>query len=293
MSKPGINFSPVNWDMKHSGITTSVEVPCYNNLDLITEPSDVLPTMILLGYGERRRVAETTLRVLGEKQISAVAVDVSFNYIPADKSRIEQAAAEVTHAVADNLKEMAGLKPEDTIEAIGHSGGGGVWAWARQYRAEGLGDAVLWAPIGFSHAEDIELSEKARIMHFLKRYAPNAFKQNLGDPATYPATFEIGSQIVFDLLTRRFLKKVGFAVTNAVQRQAVEHVNSGFRLAILSTDDDGVFPEAETQQSVMACRKPGDNLPDFIMAPGAHVPMSSKVGLSQLAVATDYLLVSR
>ncbi len=273
----------------HPEIPTDVEIPIYDNTDMLDNPNDGLPILILGGYGENHRITSQTIRKLGEQQIAAVGAILPYNELPADRRIIEAASIEMPHAIGDMLKERANLPPESPIKTINHSQGGGAWALARRHRSEGFGDTVLWGPVGFNTPETHRAAENRRIADFVGRFILNALKQNPLDPAVLPAGLEVSGQAVYDIRTGRFVPKVGLAVMLALQREAIGHVNQGHRVGILTGKRDGIFKDEEIAGALQANAVRGDLLPDILEAPGSHPNMNTRAGMKQLRVATGYL----
>jgi pimeloyl-ACP methyl ester carboxylesterase len=264
-------------------------VPYFDNAPLVDELPGTLPWLLLGGYGENEWTTRYTIEKLGALQIHAVGAVMPFKQLSADRREIYAGCVNLPHAVGDQLRNQYEA-PAALLEIIGHSQGGGIWGMVRRERPEGLGNAVLWAPVGYNLPETIaDTAERERVKNFVSRFGTNALKQNPLDLAGDRAGLEVAAQLVFDIRTHRFVPKVGMAVMLALQREAIKHVNDGRRVGILLGRSDRVFRAKEIIEATMACRQPDDCLPDFIPVDGSHATMSSRVGLRQLQLAAAYL----
>ena len=275
-----------NWDYDH-GRVDSIPIQCYETEGGQIDPN-VPPILFLGGYGERNWATKRVMREFGRLGLRAVGLVMPFDLLTADKLAVETACVEVPRLVADHYREQQALA--HGLPVIAESQGAGVLLRSVEDQPDSFADIGLDAPVCVHLEKGCALSEEQRRRQFYHRFFANALKQPLSDPVNLASVYTIGSQLLFDISTGRFPKKVGLAMTRHFNETVQHHLARGHKVVIVSGTDDRVFPATEIEAAFKSFQPPGTPLPDYVTVPGtSHVASASKKGIAVLGTTLKHL----
>lgn len=287
-----VSRQEVNWDYRRPGfLTKSVPVTVFENSSQVNAPADSLPTILVPGYGSGKRATRKVIDWLGDQGVHAIGVVLPLNQVPAERHAVQAVSKEVIHTVGDVSKEQRGLSTSTPMDALCDSQGGGAWLDSRSERSEGLGDAALIQPVGLRDPNLLIGKTEAQLRHdFLRRFSKDALKQPKGEVEAFFIGGNVLGQFMFDATTRRLKEKLNYALSKCFSGEIVDHIKKGNRVALITSEGDGVFPIAEIRQSLSDYHE--SIRPEVILLPGLpHATLTTEPGQKLLKAGIDFLAV--
>jgi len=200
----------------------------------------------------------------------------------------------VPHAISDHYKDSRDLPREETeMDWLGRSQGGAVVLRALKERPEGVGNLALIAPACLDRVPGNMACERELNRQFYRRFALNGirqFKQTGLDPVNWWSIATIGRQLAYDVKTKRFVPKVGLAMTTSLNEVVLRHVASGHKVVHLVGERDNVFRYADIIAAYRAYEQDDDKWPNILTVRGnSHVASASRKGIAEIALAFEHI----
>jgi len=288
-SQASVHRELVNWDYRRDGRVRSIPVECFKSRWKGTEPS-VLPVLFLSGYGENDWAITKVITRFGLLKVGAVGVKMPFDRLPADRLSIQAACTEVPHVAGDHYKQELGLSIDTPMTAVGKSQGGGVLARSLQARHEGLGSLGFVGSACMNLETRCLMSERQRRRQFYRRFGLNALLQSPADPVNLFSVPTIGRQLVSDILSRRFVPKVGLAVMSCLNQAVLDHVNRDHQVVLIVGVKDRVFRNEDVKAAFRFLEPDERRWPQIVEIPGtSHVASASRKGIAELGITLKHL----
>lgn len=228
------------------GASREVRVSVHSNIALSRSQRD--PLLVLVGFGESRRVRLNTLVRLAQFGVAAVSPEIDYTKVTGISSLqadLLRATAELPIAVAEDIREKHGGKP---VEAIGHSLGGAQLGSAVREGGELFGDIAMVNPLGMSigEGETVDPTSGRFLWRFIRgtalHHAPTTRGSHIAGP-------QIVAELWRDQRADIFMPKLAAANELSIVAPVAAHA-ADHAVTIVTGERDRLFPPSSIAASI-------------------------------------------
>lgn len=272
------HWQQINWQPKIDGQIRDVPI------DVLT--NDQAPDVHFYGgLGEKHLATQAGVNILGELGLKTAGVYLTFDVLEPTRANIQRTIQEAPIAVVQQLNEQAGRPADTKTKLIGKSQGGGVVFTTASQAPELYGAIGSLAPVGLNR-EFLGSTLDERRQEFYKRLAfinlLRSEQNPLLHPGNLPAGYELGRQVISDILARfeghsRLKAKVDLAMEMDLADD-IKRLVSDHNIRIFVGEKDPIFKPFEIVQTLGQV-----GLTDLVeTVPGSHSSTLTRTGKAQL-----------